>query len=186
MPSEPRAVHTIPRRDPWTRVLCLAAALTAVAILLNLLEPPLQGTASVSARACGFAVEFAGHVRCEGSVEPTLEDFCGPDRPISVELLRSGDAIEHALCAAVTPRRGSPGWQRMAPDRLAILGAPVNVNEASAAELASLPGIGPVLAARVIEGRPYSKIEDLQRVKGIGRKRLARLRERALVRWSGD
>ncbi|MBK8266271.1 MAG: helix-hairpin-helix domain-containing protein [Nannocystis sp.] len=74
----------------------------------------------------------------------------------------------------------------MAPDRLAILGAPVNVNEASAAELASLPGIGPVLAARVIEGRPYSKIEDLQRVKGIGRKRFARLRERALVRWSGD
>jgi competence protein ComEA len=30
-----------------------------------------------------------------------------------------------------------------------------------------LPGIGPVKAQAVIEGRPYKKIEDIKKVKGI-------------------
>ncbi len=44
----------------------------------------------------------------------------------------------------------------------------VNINTATQQELESLPGIGPAMATRIIEGRPYSKIEDLLRVKGIG------------------
>jgi competence protein ComEA len=52
----------------------------------------------------------------------------------------------------------------------------VNLNTASQAEIESLPGIGPVLAQRIIEGRPYRSLEDLDRVKGIGPKLLERLR----------
>jgi competence protein ComEA len=48
----------------------------------------------------------------------------------------------------------------------------VNVNTASAAELQELPGIGPVLARAIIDGRPYSSVEDLERVKGLGESRL--------------
>jgi competence protein ComEA len=52
----------------------------------------------------------------------------------------------------------------------------VSVNSASATLLDTLPGVGPATAQRIIEGRPYSKLEDLLDVKGIGEKTLQKLR----------
>jgi competence protein ComEA len=37
----------------------------------------------------------------------------------------------------------------------------------------------PVIARRMIEGRPYRSVEEWERVKGIGRKRLEEIRPRA-------
>jgi competence protein ComEA len=45
-----------------------------------------------------------------------------------------------------------------------------------ATELGALPGIGPVIARRIIEGRPYRSVDELERVKGIGKKRLEEIR----------
>ncbi len=47
-------------------------------------------------------------------------------------------------------------------------GLVVNVNLATQQELETIPGVGPVLAREIIRGRPYDKVEDLDRVKGIG------------------
>jgi competence protein ComEA len=58
----------------------------------------------------------------------------------------------------------------------------VDLNPASAAELESLPEIGPALARRIIEGRPYRSVEDLLRIKGIGKRRLAEIRGKVIVR----
>jgi competence protein ComEA len=44
----------------------------------------------------------------------------------------------------------------------------LDVNSASLAELQNIPGIGPVVAQRIIEARPFKSADDLQRVKGIG------------------
>lgn len=57
----------------------------------------------------------------------------------------------------------------------------VNINTATQQELESLPGIGPAMAQRIIEGRPYSKIEDLLRVKGIGPATFEKLKDHITV-----
>jgi competence protein ComEA len=56
----------------------------------------------------------------------------------------------------------------------------LDLNHATAEELQHLPGIGPVLAQRVIERRtahgPFHTVDDLRDVKGIGKKRMDQLR----------
>jgi len=44
----------------------------------------------------------------------------------------------------------------------------VNINTASQSELETLPGIGPSKAQDIIENRPYSSIEGIKKVPGIG------------------
>ena len=59
---------------------------------------------------------------------------------------------------------------------------PIDINTASQEALESLPGIGPTMARRIIQGRPYASVEDLLRVKGIGEARLEKLRPYITVR----
>ena len=58
----------------------------------------------------------------------------------------------------------------------------VDLNTATPEELDTLPGVGPATAQRIIEGRPYSTIEDLMRVKGIGQATFDKLKERITVK----
>ena len=59
-------------------------------------------------------------------------------------------------------------------------GAKVNVNTADAAALQALPGIGPSLAAAIVEHRDragsFARVDDLDKVSGIGPAKLERLR----------
>ena len=61
----------------------------------------------------------------------------------------------------------------------------VNINKASSSEIQKIPGIGPVLAQRVIDFRnkngKFEIIDDLMDVKGIGSKKLEKIRAWILI-----
>jgi competence protein ComEA len=55
----------------------------------------------------------------------------------------------------------------------------VNLNEASGEELERLPGVGPTKAKAIVDHRhahPFHRVDDLTKVKGIGKKTFAKLR----------
>lgn len=73
--------------------------------------------------------------------------------------------------SVVVPSRRAPDGER----------ARVDLNTASAQLLTTLPGVGPVTAQRILEGRPYHSVDDLLRVPGIGPARLEALRPRVTL-----
>ena len=58
--------------------------------------------------------------------------------------------------------------------------ASIDINRATAEDFATLPGIGPELARRIVAFRvkhgPYRRIEDLMVIKGMGRKKWRAIR----------
>ena len=76
---------------------------------------------------------------------------------------------------------GIQAFQRIVPAARPVFTAPerISLNRAKFEELVALPGIGPVLARRIMEDRnqhgPYLMLNDLKRVKGITSKTLTLL-----------
>jgi competence ComEA-like helix-hairpin-helix protein len=84
-----------------------------------------------------------------------------------------------------------PGWRppTATPGTAGVMGnrgsERIPVNRASAADLERLPGVGPALAARIVQDRaahgPFAALEELVRVPGIGPALLERIRPLVVV-----
>jgi competence protein ComEA len=86
----------------------------------------------------------------------------------------------------IYPPNKSGGAMRVSPQRAkAKATGPIALNRASAKELESLDGIGPVLAARIIAYRnqngPFLSVDDLMKVSGIGTVKFAQFKEKLRV-----
>jgi competence ComEA-like helix-hairpin-helix protein len=57
----------------------------------------------------------------------------------------------------------------------------IDINTASLEDLDRIYGVGPTIAQRIIEQRPFSSVDDLIRVKGIGEKTLEKIKEQGLA-----
>lgn len=73
-----------------------------------------------------------------------------------------------------------PGSQSMAVPRMQTMQA-VDLNTATAAELQTIPGITPDYAQKIVAGRPYQAISDLERT-GIPKAVLGQISPPAIIR----
>lgn len=94
------------------------------------------------------AVEAAGGVTSAGDVR----------------LLALASPLHDGQTVVVPGRRTAEGNDRL------------SLNEASERDLDDLPGIGPSLARRIVDARPFTAVDDLLGVSGIGPATLERLR----------
>lgn len=93
--------------------------------------------------------------------------------------------VGEAVGADVVAVTSGSGAGRGAGDGDGRLSTPLNVNTAGPAALEELPGIGPALAAAIVEHRQrhglFASVDELVEVSGIGPAKLERIRPLATV-----
>ena len=164
-------------------VLALLAAAAVAAALSSPSSPP-TGAAAVAdcPRALIAAGDDSGTAVCASSVDAVAAVFGLAARRVGCRAAPPG--IEPAAgdrwrvvaradqsCAVRVDDMG--GAARLA------LGLPLAIDQAGAADLARLPGVGPRLARAIVAARrerPFERVDDLRRVRGFGPGRLAALR----------
>jgi competence protein ComEA len=154
----------------------LRSELAAVATVELTTPLPWVSTASASV-AQGVTVHVAGAV-----VSPGLVDLSSGTRVADAVDAAGGATGDADLSALNLARFVVDGEQVVVPvvGQVVVPGAGtsglVNLNLADEPALDGLPGIGPVLAQRIVEGRPFASVDDLEQIDGIGLSVLSRLR----------
>jgi competence protein ComEA len=165
-------------------------------LLLEAPTPAPSVTAAPSPTAEPLVVFVSGAVIAPGiytlppgsRVVDALQAAGGPAGGAAVERLNQATRLTDGMQIHM-PAEGEAG---VAPAVAVSGGAaaasaagPVSLNQADAAMLEGLPGIGPSLAARVIEYReangPFQSVEQLLEVKGIGPAILEKIRDLVVV-----
>ncbi len=125
-----------------------------------------------------FAVGTVIHIasRNEG-----LHDHATASRIAKIlDSLQAADAESPALTTVHEPTNGVLTSKSVQP----AVPRSINLNTASTSELDALPGIGPATARAITEARSrnrFTSVDDLLDVKGIGEKKLERIRPYVVV-----
>ncbi|MFL6136236.1 MAG: helix-hairpin-helix domain-containing protein [Frankiaceae bacterium] len=160
---------------------------------------PGPGGAAVPSAQPALVVDVAGRVRRPGVVRlPTgsrvidaLRAAGGPLPGTRLGLLNLASRLidgEQIVVGARFPGAAQGGGAGGGTPSAATgpgAGAPVDLNAASAGELDALPGVGPVLAERIVDYRTahgaFRSVDELEQVPGIGPSKMADLRELVTV-----
>ena len=95
-----------------------------------------------------------------------MKPFVTVGKPASTPPVSSTKAPASPPSSEAAPQKAVEKAATAQPAKLAA-GQKVNINTATKEQLEALPGIGPVKAQAVIDGRPYKSNEDIMKVKGI-------------------
>jgi len=86
-------------------------------------------------------------------------------------------AVEKKPVAAPAAKQA----EKKAPAAAPAAAAPVDLNMADQKALESLPGIGPALAKKIMEGRPFQSVDDLSRIKGMNKSKIDAIKDKVTV-----
>jgi len=85
-----------------------------------------------------------------------------------------------AVSAAAASAQSKATTPKAAATAMATATGPVNLNTATAEQLAAIPGVGPKMAERIIDYRQknggFKKVEDLMNVSGVGEKSFLKMK----------
>jgi competence protein ComEA len=139
--------------------------------------------------AVGGKVRKPGLVRLPGGsrVADAIDAAGGADPGVDVALLNLARKVVDGelILVGVTPPPGAVVATGPAAGGSPAPGAPVNLNTATLSELDGLPGVGPVLAQRILDARAasggFKSVGDLRKVDGIGDARYEQLKDLVTV-----
>ncbi len=144
----------------------------------------LEVTESVNQQPGSITVHVAGEVVAPGlvvvdesaRVADAIAAAGGSSREAGLSLVNLAATLRDGEQIVIPGEADGPGATRGATGD-----GRVRINLASVGELGQLPGVGPVLAARIAAYReangPFTAVEDLLDVPGIGEGKLATLRD---------
>ena len=97
-----------------------------------------------------------------------------------------GAAAPAAPAAAAAPKAAKtiqPGAAKPAKEAKAppAPGTPVDLNTADLKALEALPGVGPATAKKIIAARPFQSVDDLSKIKGMTKTKIAALKDKVTV-----
>jgi competence ComEA-like helix-hairpin-helix protein len=91
----------------------------------------------------------------------------------------------HGLIAVASLAMAFMALCAVMPSMAAAAGAQIDINSASAEQLTAIPGIGKVMAERIVQFReqhgPFERVEDLLKIKGIAEKSFQRIRPYVMI-----
>jgi len=182
----PQDLHAQRTRLAWAFLLGVVTTLLGVRLYQGRLTRPLDDRSGMAAYRIDVNHAPRGELTQLPRVGPAVADRIVAARPFdnSGELDRVpgiGPMTMARIRPLVTATPGVAHPEVGQPTRPQL----IDPNTASPAELETLPGIGPKMAQRIIEERgkrPFTNVEDLRRVAGIGPKTLEKLRPHIAIR----
>lgn len=176
-----------------------ALAIIAVVILLGSVVLVVQGNSSPQASAEIIPMTIAEpeiFVDVTGAVNnPGVYTLTGKSRVIDA-IKAAGDSAPGADLSTINLARVLNDGEQIYVDSTVVNSAgvrvskklpsgPININRATARQLDSLDGIGPVIAARIVEYRKvngsFLSVDDLQKVSGIGAAKFAQIKAKVRI-----
>lgn len=194
--AKPKTLKIASGKDGLNRIVIILLAIAVAIPVITKSRPSMlkaaPATFSVLSSPGGY-VGITGDVRHPGIYPITANAMAG-SVILLAEPFRPPTAHVPAGSEALLPGNGTEIRVAMTPDGTArinigslptaqrlVLGIPLDINALSETDFDRLPGIGPVLARRIIEYRHNNggklKVEELKSIEGIGEKKFEGLKK---------